>query len=84
MIDRLMKGRDRYLFFMQYFHGHFYSAGLSLRTWAILRNFQPYCSRITANGAEFECAAARLNGFRYRDNQLENLPASASMGGYRQ
>ncbi len=84
MIDRLMKDQDRYLFFMQYFHGHFFSAEMGIRTWAILHNFQPYCSRVVDGHAELECAAVRLNGFRYRDNWLENLLVSASMGGYRQ
>jgi hypothetical protein len=84
MVDRLMKDQDRYLFFMQYFHGHFFSAEMGIRAWALLRNFQPYCSRAVGGQAELECAAARLNGFRYRDNWLENLLVSASMGGYRQ
>lgn len=84
MVDRLMKDQDRYLFFMQYFHGHFFSAEMGIRAWALLRNFQPYCSRAVGGQAELECAAARLNGFQYRDNWLENLLVSASMGGYRQ
>ena len=84
MADRLMKDQDRYLFFMQYFHGHFFSAEMGLRAWAILRNFQPYCPRAASGQAVRECAAERLNGFRYRDNWLENLLVSASMGGYRQ
>jgi len=84
MADRMMKDQDRYLFFMQYFHGHFFSAEMGLRAWALLRNFQPYCTRTTGGQAELECAAERLNGFRYRDNRLENLLVSASTGGYRQ
>jgi hypothetical protein len=84
MVDRLMKNQDRYLFFMQYFHGHFYSAEMGIRAWAVLRNFQPYCPRAIENKSEMECAASRLNGFKYRDNWLENLLVSSSMCGYRQ
>jgi hypothetical protein len=84
MIDRLMRWQDEYLFNRKYFHGSCESAELAIRSWAILRNFQPYCTRITGNKAELTSAAERLNGFRYSDNWLENLLVSASMGGYRQ
>jgi hypothetical protein len=82
MIDRVIRYQDRYLFMMQYFHGHFSSAEKGIRAWAILRNFQPYCSRVSKK--ETMSAASKLNGFKYRENWLENLLVSSSMGGYRQ
>ncbi len=85
MIDRLMKKQDRYLFNMQYFHGHFQSAELNVRAWAIRHNFRPYCARVAFDESVNDCPATRLNDFKsYTDNWLENLLVSASMGGYRQ
>jgi hypothetical protein len=74
---------DEYLFNRKYFHGTFESAKLTIRAWALLRNFQPYCPRTLGKNAELVSAAERLDGFRYSDNWLENLLISASMGGYR-
>ncbi|MCP4075189.1 MAG: hypothetical protein GY744_03265 [Gammaproteobacteria bacterium] len=83
MADRLMRWQDEYLFSRKYFHGTYESAELAIRSWAILRNFQPYCARISGKEKPVS-AAEKLNGFRYSDNRLENLLISASMGGYRQ
>ena len=84
MVDRLMRWLDRYAFNMQYFHGTLASAEQGIRAWAILRNYQPYCSRTVGSTTELVCAATELNGFRYCDNWLENLLIATSMGGYRQ
>jgi len=83
MADRLMRRQDEFLFNRQYFHGDYTSAESAIRAWAILRNFQPYCPRTVGRGNRLISAAEKLNGFRYRDNWLENLLVSASMGGYR-
>jgi hypothetical protein len=83
MIDRLMDRQDRFLYIMKYFHGHFISAELGIRAWAILMNFGPYCPRATDEKGDWVCAARKLNGFRYSDNWLENLLISSSMNGYR-
>ncbi len=83
MVDRLMRWLDRYAFNMQYFHGTLASAEQGIRAWAILRNYQPYCSRKVGSTTELVCAATELNGFRYCDNWLENLLIATSMGGYR-
>jgi hypothetical protein len=83
MIDRLMDRQDRFLYLMKYFHGHFISAELGIRAWAILMNFGPYCPRATDEKGDWICAAQKLNGFRYSDNWLENLLISSSMNGYR-
>lgn len=81
MIDRLMRWQDEYLFNRQYFHGSIESAELAIRSWALIRNFRPFCSRVS--GVDILSAAVRLNGFSYRNNWLENLLVSASMRGYR-
>ena len=83
MIDRLMQWQDKFLFNRKYFHGTLESAETAIRAWAVLRNFQPYCSRVNEPDAELTSAAGRLNGFQYSENWLENLLISASMCGYR-
>jgi len=84
MVDRLMRWADQYLFSMQYFHGTTKSAKQGFTAWAILRNFQPYCSRVERGKQSLLCAASELNGFSYHKNWLENLIVSISMNGYRQ
>ncbi len=83
MVDRLMRWQDRFLFNRQYFHRSWEAAELGVRAWAIMRNFRPYCPRSIGKRTDGDCAAERLNCFRYCDNWLENLMASTSMGGYR-
>lgn len=80
MLDRLMQKMDRYLFMMRYFHGHLASAEQSIRAWALAQNFLPYCSR-SAQRERFISPVHALNGMLYRDNWLENLLVSASLGG---
>ncbi len=80
MLDRLMQKMDRYLFMMRYFHGHLQSAELGIRAWALAQNFLPYCSR-SRQRELFVSPAHRLNAMLYRDNWLENLLVSASLGG---
>ena len=84
MVDRLMRWHDRFLSNRQYFHRSWEAAELGIRAWAILCNFRPYCPRAIGKHTDGNCAAERLNGFRYCDNWLENLRVSSSMGGYRQ
>lgn len=84
MIDRLMRWMDQSFFNAQYFHGNLDSANIKVRSFAILRNFQPYARSIANNGKETFSAAKSLNGFAYRDNWLKNLITSTSMAGYRQ
>jgi hypothetical protein len=84
MVDRLMRWQDRFLFNRQYFHRSWEAAELGIRAWAILCNFRPYCPRALGKRTDGNCAAERLNGFRYCENWLENLRVSTSMGGYRQ
>lgn len=82
MLDRHLDALDRYLYGLRYFHGHLASAELSLRGWALAHNFMPYCPR-AAPSKHFVSPTHRLNGFVYRQNWLENLFVSASLGGRR-
>ncbi len=85
MLDRHLDALDRYLYSLRYFHGHLASAQRSVRGWALAHNFMPYCPRaepILGNQG-FISPAHRLNGFVYRENWLENLFVSASLGGRR-
>ena len=84
MCDRLMRLLDRSIFTRQKFHGKLSSANDAVRSWAILRNYYPYCLRKTKSKHTFSCAASELNGFKYSDNWLVNLVAASSMNGYRQ
>ena len=80
MIDRHMKPLDRWLAASRYFHGHWCSAEMQIRSWALLHDFMPYCPR--ANAREQAISPAhRLNGFVYHDNWLHNLLISTSCTG---
>lgn len=82
MLDRHLDALDRYLYGIRYFHGHLASAELSVRGWALAHNFMPFCPRAEPS-KHFASPAHRLNGFIYRENWLENLFVSASLGGRR-
>jgi hypothetical protein len=80
MLDRHMNLMDRWLDSSRFFHGHWTSAERSIRAWALLHNFGPYCPRVRAR-QEFTSPAHKLNGFVYHDNWLHNLVVSTSMSG---
>ncbi len=82
MLDRHLDALDRYLYSLRYFHGHLASAHTSVRGWALAHNFMPYCPRAGLS-KRFISPAHRLNDFVYRENWLENLFVSASLGGRR-
>ncbi len=82
MLDRHMNLMDRWLFSSRFFHGHWTSAERSIRAWALLHNFGPYCPRTRAKQA-YSSPAHKLNGFVYHDNWLHNLMISTSMSGIR-
>jgi hypothetical protein len=83
MLDRLMNMMDRHLFSMRYFHGKKQSAELGIRGWALIYNFSPSCPETRKLHSGKSCPVERLNGFRYRENWLENLLVSASLQGIR-
>ncbi len=83
MIDQLMKYQDRRLYNTQHFHGKFDSAITAIRAHALLINFCPFSPQTIAIKENIHSPFEQLNGFRYRDNWLENLLVAASLGGNR-
>ncbi|MDE5089711.1 MAG: hypothetical protein O4805_22320 [Trichodesmium sp. St16_bin2-tuft] len=87
MVDRPMKKMNQFLVNKQYFHGHFASAQLLTRAWALCYNFMPFCSRYKYNhpqkAEKFNSRAAQYNQFQYHQNWLINLMTSASLNGFR-
>jgi hypothetical protein len=81
MVDRHMEPMARWLYSTRYFHGHYRSAELHTRSWALLHNFWPYCPRAKVRET-YQSPAHKLNGFVYRDNWLENLLVSTSLQGF--
>ena len=80
MIDRHMDPMDRWLVSARFFHGHWSSAELQARSWAILNRSCPYCPRADAQ-KRFVSPVHKLNGFVYHDNWLHNLLISSSCAG---
>jgi len=86
MIDRLMKGMDKYLFAKQYFHGTLPSAQVGIRAYCLLSNFRPYAYNPIAGmkSKDTHSAFAQLNEFTYHDCWLQNmLVATSRQGIYR-
>ena len=81
MIDRHMEPLARWLDSTRYFHGHWLSAELHIRSWALLHNFWPYCPRAKVHQL-FQSPAHKFNAFLYRDNWLENLLVATSLQGF--
>lgn len=82
MLDRHMNLMARWLDSSRFFHGHWTSAERSIRAWALLHDFGPYCPRTKAD-VSYSSPAHKLNGFVYHDNWLHNLMISTSMSGIR-
>jgi hypothetical protein len=83
MLDRLMRGMDRYFDHGQHLHGSRVACRLHCRAWALLGNFAPWHPATTRKNRDWRCPAERLNRHRYHDCWLQNLLISASLGGYR-
>ena len=78
MIDRLMRGLDKYLFARQYFHGTLVSAEYGVRAYCLLSNFRPYNPATVKETEGSHSPFERLNGFTYHENWLENLLIATS------
>lgn len=83
MLDRLMRGMNRYFDHGQHLHGSRAACRLHSRAWVLLWNFAPWHPATTRKNQGWRCPAERLNRHRYHDCWLENLLISASLGGYR-
>jgi hypothetical protein len=83
-LDRLMKFMNRHAIAAQGFHSSLDKTTRNFRAFALLYNFTPSCPMITKFWPHLKSPAARLNGFVYHPNWLQNLLIAASLGGYRQ
>ena len=80
MVDRHMEPLARWLFSARFFHGHWRSAELQIRSWALFHNFWPYCPRAKVS-QHFISPVHKLNGTVYHSNWLHNLLISTSAVG---
>jgi hypothetical protein len=83
MLDRVMRGMCRYFDTGQHLHRSAEACGRHVRAWALLFNFRPWHPAVARANGSWRCPAERLNRHRYHDDWLQNLLASASLGGYR-
>jgi len=83
MLDRVMRSMSRYFEGGQHLHGGAEAGGRHVRAWALLYNFRPWHPAVAKANGGWRCPAERLNGHRYHGDWLQNLLASASLGGYR-
>jgi hypothetical protein len=83
MLDRVMRGMNRYFDRGQHLHGGAGAGGRHVRAWALLCNYRPWHQAVARANGGWRCPAERLNGDRYHDDWLQNLLVSASLGGYR-
>jgi hypothetical protein len=80
MLDRHMNPLARWLDSTRFFHGHWISAERSVRAWALLHDFAPYCPRAKISQS-YSSPVHKLNGFVYHQNWLHNLLIAASLSG---
>jgi hypothetical protein len=80
MIDRLMRGMDKYLVGMQNFHGTLVSAEYGIRSYCLLTNFRPYMYNPTTDhqSQDIRSPFTQLNGFTYHECWLHNLLIATS------
>jgi hypothetical protein len=82
-LDRVMRSMNRYFDAGQHLHRSAEACGRHVRAWALLFNFRPWHPAVARANGGWCCPAERLNRHRYHDDWLQNLLASASLGGYR-
>lgn len=83
MLDRVMRAMNRYFDAGQHLHGGREACGRHVRAWALLYNYRPWHPAAARDNDGWRCPAERLNRHRYHEDWLQNLLASASLGGYR-
>jgi hypothetical protein len=82
-LDRVMRPMNRYFDAGQHLHRSAGACARHVRAWALLFNFRPWHPAVARANGGWRCPAERLNEHRYHDDWLQNLLASASLGGYR-
>ena len=83
MLDRVMRAMSRYFDNGLHLHGSPEACGLRVRAWALLYNYRPWHPAVARANGGWRSPAERLNRHRYHEDWLQNLLASASLGGYR-
>jgi hypothetical protein len=76
-----MNYQDRLLYAMQYFHGSEKAIRQGIRAMAMLWNFHPYSQKVQRKAPYSRSPFEDLNGFRYHDHWLRNLPIASSLNG---
>ena len=83
MLDRVMRGMNRYFDAGQHWHGDVGAVERHVRAWALLSNFRPWNPATARANNGWRSPAERVNRHRYHDNWLHNLLISASLAGFR-
>ena len=83
MLDRVMRGMNRYFDQSQHQHRSRGACRRQCRAWALLSIFTPWHNATARKNQGWRSPAERLNQHRYHDCWLQNLLISASLGGYR-
>ena len=83
MLDRVMRGMNRYFDRGQHLHGGRGACARHVRAWALLYNYRPWHPAVAKATGGWRCPAERLNRHRYHADWLQNLLVAASLGGYR-
>lgn len=83
MLDRVMRGMNRYFEDGQHLHGGEEAGERHCRAWALLFNFRPWNPATARVNKGWRSPAERANKHCYHDNWLHNLLVSASLAGFR-
>jgi hypothetical protein len=83
MLDRVMRGMNRYFEDCQHLHGSKEACERHCRAWALLFNYRPWHPATARANGGWRSPAGRLNRHRCHDDRPQNLLASASLAGYR-
>jgi len=80
MVDRLMRGMDKYLFAHQGFHGTLVAAEYGIRAYGLLTNFRPSPYNPRQGEANRNCASpfTQLNKKTYHECWLHNMLIATS------
>lgn len=83
-LDRIMKLMEKHQINSQMFHATLESTSMNFRALALIYNFSPSCPAVTDKHPDLVSPAARLNGFVYHQDWLQNLMLAASLNGFRE
>ena len=81
-LDRVMKNMERHAINSQMFHANVPITSMNFRAFALLFNFSPSCPQVRKKHPDLDSPVARLNGFCYSKNWLENLFVASSLNGF--